>query len=131
VGQFVKGLGAQIRPSLARALGLTLLASLINYGQGWLLARAIGVPLSLGDSAGLLALVSLLGLLPVSISGVGVREAFLSLAFPALGFTAQQGLTFGLLVFGTLYLTLVVSGFAAFQLAPPLASEGEPGTPHG
>ena len=57
--------------------------------------------------------------MPVSVSGVGVREAFLSLVFPALGLAAAHGVAYGLVVFAVIYLTTVLIGFIAWQVAPP------------
>ena len=98
---------------------LTIAAFLVNYAQGWLAARAIGLELSMLDVSCMLAITSLLGLLPVSVSGVGVRELFLALLFPALGLAQDHGVAFGLAVFVVIYLSLVVIGFAAWQVSPP------------
>ena len=91
----------------------------VNYLQGWLIARAMGLPMTFLDATCLLAIASLLGLLPISVSGIGVRELFFSLAFPMLGFAAADGVTFGLLVFFVIYLVIVAIGFVSWQVAPP------------
>jgi uncharacterized membrane protein YbhN (UPF0104 family) len=129
LAEFLRSLSKQRSYALRGGLGLTLGATSLNYLQGWLLARALGVPLSLADAAGLLAVVSLLGLLPVSVAGLGLREVFLSLAFPALGFEASAGLSFGLLVFGVLNLSVLGPGFVAFQRCPPPLGPLEPSAP--
>ncbi len=41
---------------------------------------------------------------------------------PALGFTAEHGVSFGLLVFAAMYLILIAIGFVSWQLAPPPTS---------
>lgn len=92
---------------------------MVNYLQGWLIARAMGLPMTFLDATCLLAIASLLGLLPISVSGVGVRELFFALAFPMLGFAAAEGVTFGLLVFLVIYLVIVAIGFVSWQVAPP------------
>lgn len=115
----LKGLRALVGESLVYAVPLTIVAFAVNYLQGWLIARAIGIDLSYIDVASLLAATSLLGLLPISISGIGVRELFLALVFPALGFLPAQGVAFGLLVFLCINLATILVGFVAWQLAPP------------
>ena len=115
----LRALRTLVRKSLVFALPLTVGAFAINYAQGWLVARAIGVELSYMDVAGLLSATSLLGLMPISISGVGVRELFLALVFPALGLFPAQGVAFGLLVFVCINLATVIAGFIAWQVAPP------------
>ncbi|HET6415310.1 MAG TPA: lysylphosphatidylglycerol synthase transmembrane domain-containing protein [Polyangiales bacterium] len=111
---------------LTLAIPLTAAAFAINYVQGWLIARAIGVDLSYLDVASLLSATSLLGLMPISIAGVGVRELFLALVFPALGLPAAQGVAFGLLIFVCINLSTVLVGFVAWQIAPPPVGASEP-----
>ncbi len=116
---FLAAVRAQIGRPLLFTLPVTVATFVVNYFQGWLIARAIGLPMTLLDATCLLAIASLLGLLPISISGVGVRELFFSLAFPMLGFTAAAGVTFGLLVFFVIYLVIVAIGLVSWQVAPP------------
>ena len=112
-------LRALVGRAILVAIPLTAASFAINYFQGWIIARAIGIELSFLDVASLLATTSLLGLMPISVSGVGVRELFLALAFPALGLLAAQGVAFGLLVFLCNYMAIVLAGFVAWQVSPP------------
>lgn len=105
--------------ALVPAFLLTVAAFCTSYGQGWLIGRSLGLPLSFVDVIGLVAISTLLSLLPISISGVGVREAFYAAAFPALAIAPGRGVAFGLGVFVVLYLPLVLAGFVAWQVAPP------------
>jgi uncharacterized protein (TIRG00374 family) len=117
--RFLEALRGQLGAKLVWALCLSLLAFSVNYLQGWFIAQALNIELTLLDVASLLAVTSLLGLLPISISGLGVRELFLALVFPVIGLSAAQGVAFGLLVFVCLYLVYVLAGFVAWQLRPP------------
>jgi len=119
LARFLEATRANIGRPLLLTLPLTVATFAINYLQGWLIARAIGLPMTLLDATCLLAIASLLGLLPISVSGVGLREFFFSLAFPMLGFTAEGGVTFGLLVFFVIYLVIAGIGFVSWQIAPP------------
>ena len=58
-------------------------------------------------------------LVPISVSGVGVREVLFALVFPALGYGVEAGVGLGLLVFAVMYLAPIAAGFASFQAAPP------------
>ncbi|MBT3396823.1 MAG: flippase-like domain-containing protein, partial [Alphaproteobacteria bacterium] len=135
--RFLKALRAQLGPGLAVTLPLTVAAFMINYTQGWLIGHALGLDLAFFDVMCMLAITSLLGLLPVSISGVGVRELFLALVFPTLGLLPQQGVAFGLVVFVVIYLCMVVAGFFFWQIAPPPifqddgSGDGTPAEPTG
>jgi uncharacterized membrane protein YbhN (UPF0104 family) len=124
LAHFLDACRAQAGRSLARTVPLTVLAFVVNYGQAWLMARALGLELSFYDVMCLMAIASLLALLPISVSGVGVRELFLSLAFPALGYSAEAGVGFGLLFFAVNHLVLIAAGFVSFQVAPPPTEAG-------
>lgn len=121
------GLRALVGKGLVYAVPLTIAAFATNYAQGWLVAQASGIDLSFLDVASLLAATSLLGLMPISISGVGVRELFLALVFPALGLPPAQGVAFGLLVFLCTNFAVILVGVTAWQLAPPPFDVSEPG----
>jgi uncharacterized membrane protein YbhN (UPF0104 family) len=98
---------------------MTAAAFLVNYAQGWLLARALHLDIAFFDMLCLMAIASLLGLIPISVSGVGVREVLFALVFPALGYGVEQGVGLGLLIFATLYLAPIAAGFVSWQMAPP------------
>jgi len=122
---FLEALRAQLGRRLLLTVPLTVGAFLVHYLQGWLAARALGLNLSFVDVMFMLAITSLLSLLPISMSGVGVRELFMALVFPTLGFTAQQGVAFGLVVFAVVYLATMCAGFVAWQLYPPPIADDE------
>lgn len=117
--ELVRSLRALLFKAITLAVPLTVAAFAVNYLQGWLVAQALDIDLDYLDVAALLSATSLLGLMPISISGVGVRELFLALVFPALGLLSAQGVAFGLLVFAVINLATVLMGFIAWQVAPP------------
>lgn len=117
--RFLAALRANLGRPLLVTVPLTALAFLVNYVQGFIIGRALGIDLSFFDAMCLLAIASLLGLLPVSVSGVGVRELLFSLVFPLLGFSPEVGVSFGLLVFFVIYVANIVIGFVSWQLDPP------------
>ena len=117
--RFLAATRANLGVSLFKTIPLTVAAFGINYLQGWLVARAVGLPLLFVDAICLLAVASMLGLLPISVSGMGVRELFFAMVFPLLGFTAAAGVAFGLVVFAATYLANSVFGFVSWQIYPP------------
>ncbi len=119
LGRFLEALRSLVGKTLLVTVPLTVASFLCNYAQGWLASGSLGLGLSFVDVMSMLAVTSLLGLMPISIAGVGVRELVLALLFPALGLAASQGVAFGLVVFAVLYLTPVLLGFVAWQIAPP------------
>jgi hypothetical protein len=124
--RFLAAVRANLGRSLLATIPLTTLAFLVNYLQGWIIGRAMGIDLSLLDATCLLAIASMLGLLPISVSGVGVRELFFSLVFPLLGLSSGAGVSFGLLVFAVIYVVNIAAGFVSWQLAPPPAGPLDP-----
>jgi uncharacterized protein (TIRG00374 family) len=125
-GNVLRSMRSLVWKCLTFAVPLAAAAFAVNYVQGWLIARAIGVDLTYLDVASLLSATSLLGLMPISIAGVGVRELFLALVFPALGLPAAQGVAWGLLIFACINLSTVLVGFVAWQIAPPPVGASEP-----
>ncbi|MGB5192565.1 MAG: lysylphosphatidylglycerol synthase transmembrane domain-containing protein [Polyangiales bacterium] len=116
---FFAALRRQLGPRLLGPVLVTFAAFLFNYLQAWLVAQAFGIGLAFVDVAALVAISSFLSLLPISISGVGVRESFFALVFPALGFAGTLGIAFGLGVFGVIYLPTLLVGFVAWLVWPP------------
>jgi hypothetical protein len=116
---FFDALRSQIGWNLVGPVILTVLAFLTNYLQAWLVADALGIDLGFIDVSALVAISSLLSLLPISISGVGVRESFFALIFPAFGLAATLGIAFGLGFFAVVYVPTLVLGFIAWVAWPP------------
>jgi len=132
--RFLAALNAQRFYHLVRAVLFTALAFGVNYAQGYLLARAMHLQISFFDVVCLLAIASMLGLLPISVSGIGVREFFFSLVFPVLGYSAATGIVYGLGVFFVIYVAVVLMGFVSWNIAPPPLDGGvrePPQTPPG
>lgn len=117
--RFIEAIRAQLGLPIVANVGLTSAALAVSVAQVWLVSRALGYGLSVVDVGCLLAVGNFLGLLPVSISGLGVREAFYALVFPGLGLTSDAGVTFGLASFVVAYLGLFAIGLVAWQVKPP------------
>jgi glycosyltransferase 2 family protein len=123
---FLSTLRALVGRPLFVALPLTAAAFMGFYTQGWLVAKSLGLPLSLFDAMCFMSMTGLLSQVPISISGLGVREIFLALVFPTLGMTSTEGVAFGLMEFAAIHLTQVVAGFVSWQYAPPPILSEEP-----
>lgn len=116
---FFASLRRQLDLRLIGPVLVTFVAFMLNYLQAWLVAHAFDIDLSFVDAASLVAISSFLSLLPVSISGVGVRESFFALVFPALGLEPTLGIAFGLGVFGVIYVPTLLVGFVGWLVWPP------------
>jgi glycosyltransferase 2 family protein len=116
---FLEALRAQVGKALFATVPLSVVSFLLGSAQAWLIARSLGIDLPYFDVVCLLAVANLLGLLPISMSGVGVREAFFAAVFPSLGLGATAGVAFGLALFAVIYVALALIGFVSWQIRPP------------
>lgn len=125
-GRFFAGLRHQRPRHLAVAAVFTALAIFLHYAQAYTVALALDLHLSFVDVMCLLALSGVLGAVPITIAGLGVRELFFALAFPQLGSSAEAGVIFGLGVFLVSHVPAIVLGLISWQIAPPPLGDPSP-----
>lgn len=97
---------------------LTILAYGVFFGQCYLLAQALQISASFAEVSFAVAIGSLITLVPISISGLGTREAVMIAYLGTLGISAEQALGFSLLVFLTFYLGGGLLGAIAWWIKP-------------
>ena len=114
--------GLTLRPALVVELGLLSLGSaFFTFLRLWLLFLALSLSLvPLYVVVGASALIAVLQVLPISIAGVGVRDAVLIAILLPYGYTTEQAITLSAL-FLLLNLQHIVVGFIV-SLWYPLAS---------
>lgn len=105
-------------PRLLSSTGFTILAYGVFFTQCYLLARALDLDLSFIEVSYAVALGSLVTLIPISISGLGTREAAIIAYLSTSGISAEQALGFSLLVFLTFYLGSGLLGAVAWWIKP-------------
>jgi uncharacterized protein (TIRG00374 family) len=98
LSHFQQGMEQLLSIRLALPLMVTVIAYAVFYLQCYLAALALRLPLSYPYAAFCVSLASLLALLPISISGLGVRDAtFIALLLP-LGVTAEMAVSYSILI---------------------------------
>jgi len=112
------GLRQMTFPWLVGAMILTVLAYTLLFGQCYLLALALDLRVGLAPVSYAVALGSLVTLLPISISGVGTREAAMIAYLGTAGVPAEAALSFSLLVFLTFYVAGGLMGAVAWGVKP-------------
>jgi hypothetical protein len=117
-GRFQEGLRPLLTPRLIVPLLLTQAAYLIFFAQGLLLAMAVGLEIGGGYLAMCLSVAGVITLLPISISGLGTRDAVLIAMFALLGINASHTIAFSSLYFLTFYVTGGAIGAIAWQIKP-------------
>lgn len=89
---------------LLRLYGWSILIALVQATMVYLLVRSLGVGLSYPFLVATWGIVALSGLLPLSVSGIGTREAILVVAFDAVGHSPDVAVALGLLVMAVVFI---------------------------
>ncbi|GAH55102.1 unnamed protein product, partial [marine sediment metagenome] len=96
----------------------TLVTYAIFFSQCYLLALSLNLSLSFLDIAVYMAVANLVVLIPVSIAGIGTRDATLIALFSLQGVSAEAALSYSLLVLFTFYICGAAMGAIAWQIKP-------------
>lgn len=119
----------ELRPGpLAAVVAASLASACFTFVRLWLLFLALGldrVPLYVVIGAS--ALIAVLQVLPISIAGVGVRDAVLIAILLPYGYSAEQAITLSAL-FLLINLQHILVGFIV-SFWYPLGGRGGPGDP--
>jgi uncharacterized protein (TIRG00374 family) len=113
-----KGLRAVTGPALAASAVLTAAAYALFFTQAYLIARAAGIDSSFVTVALVIALGSLVAILPVSISGLGTRDAVIVAYLGTDGVQGDSALGFSILIFLVFVVGSGLIGAAAWLAKP-------------
>ena len=80
---------------IAISVGIGILRSLVMY----IIAHAIGISVSFALMIACIGLIGLANIIPISISGLGIRDAILLLTLPLIGYSREAALALGFAVF--------------------------------
>lgn len=94
--------------TILRATGITLLYYSTNYAVGCLLLLALNTDPA---AAITLPIIILMGNIPITISGLGVRESIGAFCFVLLGLDASYGISFSFMLFLTVTLIPGLLGY--------------------
>lgn len=104
--------------ALVTTVGLTIIAYGVFFIQCYLVALSVGLRASFADVSYAVALGSLVTLLPISISGVGTRDAAIVAFLSSKGVLPEAALGFSLLMFFTFYVAGGLIGAMAWWIKP-------------
>ena len=82
--------------AIGQGFALAWLSLLPPFTATWLIAQALGIPVSWYEVAGTTVITYTITLLPIAFNGYGVREISLAALYPLLGATPAQALTLAL-----------------------------------
>lgn len=120
IARLAQGIGAAARfysnkPSLVgKAFAVSLIIHLVNIFATWLSFLALRIDAGLLFAAIVYSVVSIIVLIPISISGIGVRDATLALLFTLFGLDPASGVALSWLVLMAVIPNVLVGG--AIQL---------------
>lgn len=118
VAQMRQGL-LSLRGQVLAMVGLTtILAYGLYFLQAYWLAESMGLRLDFVSISYAVALGGLVSLLPISISGLGTREAVIVTYLGRLGIPAEQAVSLSLLIFSASYIFGSVLGALAWLYHP-------------
>lgn len=105
---------------LAKAFGYSLVLQTLVVLNGWLLAKALHVPIPLPYFFLIVPLAVFVMMIPVSINAIGVRESIWAFFFAAFGVASAKGVAVAWLDYGLVLLQALVGGaiYASSHRAP-------------
>ena len=95
---------------------LTLAGWVVYYLQAWLLARTLGITLGLFPLVVCVTAAAVAAFLPVSISGLGTRDAAMIILFRRFGCPGEQAVALSTLVFLVLIANALLGLWASHRL---------------
>lgn len=108
---------------------LTFIAYCLYGARVYLLLLALGLDAPVAPFVAAMGVISLVSLLPITIAGIGSRDAALIVVFAEFGLPAEAAVAFSLLIL-SLHVVNGALGAAAWLLEPPrgrtLAAGGRP-----
>lgn len=118
VNGFYLGIEELKKLRLVIPLLITVFAYLLFYAQGYLIAKSLNIPISFFYLVFCVSLVSLVALIPISISGIGTRDATLIVLFSVQGLTREAAVSLSLALLFVFYVSVGGMGALAWWKRP-------------
>jgi glycosyltransferase 2 family protein len=114
--------------ALLAVLGITLVAQTARIFSIWLCGEAVGIDVSVAAYVILGPLLFFVQMVPFTLNGLGVREAFFVGFLGRFGVDAESALAVGLLYFGTSIAAALPGGLILLwrSIRPTVVRPGEP-----
>ncbi len=117
-GALLGGMKDLARPALVIPAGVTVAATAVTFLQGYLVACGLGLHVGFGTLSVALAAVSITSLLPVSVGGIGTREATLAVFLGPGGTGMAEIIGFSVATLLVINGSTAVLGAAAWMSRP-------------
>jgi uncharacterized protein (TIRG00374 family) len=97
LADFQNGMDKLLGIKLIAPVSFTVIAYVVFYSQSYLIAASLGLPISYGFAAFCVSVAGLMALLPISISGLGVRDLTFILILGTAGLAPETAVSYSLL----------------------------------
>jgi len=118
VDDFYSGIEELKKLRLVIPLLTTVFAYLLFYTQGYLIAKSLNIPIPFFYLVFCISLVSLVALIPISISGIGTRDVTLIVLFSAQGLTKEAAVSLSLTLLFVFWVSVGGMGALAWLKRP-------------
>lgn len=115
---FYKGINQLINLKLIFTAILTCLGYLVFFTQCYLIAIAMGISINFITITLFMAISNLISFIPISISGLGTRDATLIYLFSLIDLSPELAISYAFLVFFTFFVCGGLMGGIAWFLKP-------------
>lgn len=115
---FYTGMSQMMTPKLFLSFLLTLSSYLIFFIQCYLISKAMHISIDFITITLFMAISNLISFIPISISGLGTRDAVLIYLFSIIGLEPELAVSFAFLIFITFYVSIGVMGAIALWIKP-------------
>jgi glycosyltransferase 2 family protein len=99
------------------AIGLSIFAWIVNFYGIFLCGKALGFPVSLVQMAFIAAICALVALLPISVMGIGTRDAVLIFMLGKYGITEGSAVAFSSLILSIIFFNGLICSLTLFTPA--------------
>jgi uncharacterized protein (TIRG00374 family) len=104
--------------SVALAAFYTVVANGVNFFQGFLVARGMGLDIGYLDMCGVVSLANLAAIMPVTVFNLGTREAVYIGVLGEYGFSPETAVALSLMFFFTYHIGAAIQGAIAIAIKP-------------
>ena len=118
VRQFKEGFLQLVSIRLIPSGIISIASYLLLYIAAWFIAGSLDMQLNLLNIILVVSVANILSFLPISVSGLGTREAVFVFFLSRIGYTSEQALVFSTLFFFCFYIVGGMYGYICFMIKP-------------
>ncbi len=107
-GDFKSGIISLTGKTMIVPFLITLLSYVIHFMQLFILAYALNITIGYFDVVFVISSTMLISIIPITIAGIGTREAMLILLLGKLSISAEQAVSYSLAIFVVFYIVLAL-----------------------